>query len=143
MTYIYGISLVCDYCSIHLKLIGERFIELHTILHNVISTYQSFICCCCFTWRIYRSNGHLTIVGERLQNAGLLQSLSREGSLSCHACCDTGPRFFGLILRTAPLSRLLQGERGIGGLGGGVVFGNFDSITLIHINSRQHTLFKI
>jgi hypothetical protein len=32
--------------------------------------------------------------------------LSREGSISCHNCCDTGPRFSGLIGRTAPFSRL-------------------------------------
>jgi hypothetical protein len=36
------------------------------------------------------------------------EPLSREGSLSCHTCCDTGPRFCGLIQRTAPFSRLLR-----------------------------------
>ena len=30
-----------------------------------------------------------TIPGEGLHNSGQ----SREGSLSCHACCNTGPRF--------------------------------------------------
>ena len=33
-----------------------------------------------------------------------LWSLSREGSLSCHTCCDTGPRF----LRSQPKNRHLQ-----------------------------------
>ena len=35
--------------------------------------------------------------GERLSNWGpcrRLRSLCREGSLSCHSCCDTGPRFY-------------------------------------------------
>jgi hypothetical protein len=41
--------------------------------------------------------------------------LSREGSLSCHTCCDTGPRISGLIRRTAPFSRLLRHTRGCGG----------------------------
>ena len=47
-------------------------------------------------WRIFHSYGDVTIVGEGLQNLGARHSgpLSREGSLSCHTCCDTGPRFF-------------------------------------------------
>jgi hypothetical protein len=40
--------------------------------------------------------------------------LSREGSLSCHICCDTGPRFFFLPDAT-PFSRLLRHTRGCGG----------------------------
>jgi hypothetical protein len=35
--------------------------------------------------------------GEGLQNLVLCSALShliRKGSLSCHTCCDTGPRFF-------------------------------------------------
>ena len=39
----------------------------------------------------------VTTGSERLQNLGpyarLLRQFSREGSLSCHTCCDTGPRF--------------------------------------------------
>jgi hypothetical protein len=36
--------------------------------------------------------------------------LSWEGSLSCHTCCDTGPRFFffGLVRRITPFSRFWQ-----------------------------------
>jgi hypothetical protein len=41
--------------------------------------------------------------------------LSREGSLTCHTCCATGPRFFGLIQRTVPFSSLLRHTRGCGG----------------------------
>jgi hypothetical protein len=37
------------------------------------------------------------------------------GSLSCHTCCDTEPRFSGLIRRTTPFNRLLQLARGCGG----------------------------
>ena len=43
--------------------------------------------------RIFHLYGDVTITGEGLQNLGLCP-LSREGSLSCHTCCDTGPRFF-------------------------------------------------
>jgi hypothetical protein len=47
--------------------------------------------------------------GEGLQNLGLCSGPpSRQGSLSCHICCDTGPRFSGLIRRTAPFSRLFD-----------------------------------
>ena len=42
--------------------------------------------------------------------------LSREGTLSCHTCCDTGPRFSILIQRTGPFSRLLRHTRGCWGL---------------------------
>jgi hypothetical protein len=53
----------------------------------------------CFTSRsrIFHLYGDVTITGEGLQNLGLCSALmpfSREGSLSCHTCCDTGPRFF-------------------------------------------------
>ena len=41
--------------------------------------------------------------------------LSREGSLSCHTCCDTGLGLSGLIRRTAPFSRLLRHTRECGG----------------------------
>jgi hypothetical protein len=38
----------------------------------------------------------VTIAGDRVANLGLSRRsgpLSREGSLSCHTYCDTGPRF--------------------------------------------------
>jgi hypothetical protein len=41
--------------------------------------------------------------------------LSREGSLSCHTCCDTGPRFFRSHPKDRPFSRLLRHTRGCGG----------------------------
>jgi hypothetical protein len=70
--------------------------------------------------RIFHLYGDVTIVGEGLQNLGLCLALSgplsREGSLSCHTFCDTGPRgFSGLIRRTAPFNRLLQHTWGCGG----------------------------
>jgi hypothetical protein len=56
--------------------------------------------------------GDVTITGEGLQKLGLYSAPRafeyREGSLSCHTCCDTGADFFGLIQRTAPFSRLLH-----------------------------------
>jgi hypothetical protein len=45
-----------------------------------------------FSLKLY---GDVTVAGEGLQNLGLCSAfiaLSREGSLSCHTCCDTGPR---------------------------------------------------
>ena len=42
--------------------------------------------------------------------------LSREGSLSCHTCCDTGLGMSGFIWRTAPFSRLLRHARECWGL---------------------------
>jgi hypothetical protein len=50
--------------------------------------------------------GDVTIAGEGLQNLGLcsaLRPLSREGSLSCHTCCDTGPRFFRSHPKDGPI----------------------------------------
>ena len=49
-------------------------------------------------------------------NAWRSGPLSREGTLSCHTCCDTGPRFSILIQRTGPFSRLLRHTRGCWGL---------------------------
>jgi hypothetical protein len=43
--------------------------------------------------RIFHIFGDIAIASEGLQNLGPC-SLSREGSLSFHTCCDTGPRFF-------------------------------------------------
>jgi hypothetical protein len=42
--------------------------------------------------RIFHLYGDVAIAGEGLQYLGLCSAL-REGSLSCHSCCDTGPRF--------------------------------------------------
>jgi hypothetical protein len=58
--------------------------------------------------------GDITIAGEGLQNLGLcssLRALSREGSLSCHTYCDTGPWFF----RSHPFIRTLRHARGCWG----------------------------
>jgi hypothetical protein len=45
--------------------------------------------------RIFHLNGDVTNAGKALQNLGLCSApLSREGSLSCHTCCGTGPQFF-------------------------------------------------
>jgi hypothetical protein len=59
--------------------------------------------------------GDVTIAGERLQNARRSGPLSREGSLSCYICCDTGLRLSCPIWRIVPFSRILQHTRGCGG----------------------------
>jgi hypothetical protein len=47
---------------------------------------------------LHPANEFFTITGEGLQNIGLYaqrsRPLSREGSLLCHTCCDTGPQYF-------------------------------------------------
>jgi hypothetical protein len=62
----------------------------------------------CYTSRsrIFQLYGDVTIAGEGLQNLGLRSTgpLSREGSLSCHTCCDTGLRLF----RSHPKDRSIQ-----------------------------------
>jgi hypothetical protein len=61
----------------------------------------------------------VTIAGEGLHNLGLCSAFRafEQGSLSCHTCCDTGPRFFRSHpnWRTAPYSRPLQHAWGCGG----------------------------
>jgi hypothetical protein len=47
-----------------------------------------------------------------LQGDQSIASSSREGSLSCHACCDMETRFSGLIRSTVPFNRLLRLARG-------------------------------
>jgi hypothetical protein len=53
----------------------------------------------CFTSRsiIFHLYGDVTIADEGLQNlvpCSALRAFEQGGSLSCHTCCDTGPRFF-------------------------------------------------
>jgi hypothetical protein len=40
--------------------------------------------------------------------------LSREGSLSCHTCCDTGSRFFRSHLKDRPIQSPLTTHKGCG-----------------------------
>ena len=42
--------------------------------------------------------------------ARLLGSLSREGSLSCHTCCDRDPRFFGGFKKTPKIVSLYDSQ---------------------------------
>jgi hypothetical protein len=39
--------------------------------------------------------------------------LSREGSLSCHTCCDTGPRFFRSHPKDRPIQSPLTTHKGM------------------------------
>jgi hypothetical protein len=39
--------------------------------------------------------------------------LSREGSLSCHTCCDTGPRFFRSHPKDRPIQSPLTAHMGM------------------------------
>jgi hypothetical protein len=75
----------------------------------------------CFTSRsrIFHVYGDVKIAGEGLQNLGLcsaLRPLSREGSLSCHACCDTGPRFFRSHPKDRPIQSPLTTRMGMLGI---------------------------
>jgi hypothetical protein len=42
-----------------------------------------------------------------------LRALSREGSLSCHTCCDTGPRFFRFHPKDRPIQSPLTTHKGM------------------------------
>jgi hypothetical protein len=56
--------------------------------------------------RIFHLYGDVTIAGEGLQNLGLcsaLRAFEQGGSLLCHTCCDTGPRFFRSHLKDRPI----------------------------------------
>jgi hypothetical protein len=46
--------------------------------------------------RIFHLYEDVTIASEGLQNSDLCSALRafEQGTLSCHTCCDTGPRFF-------------------------------------------------
>jgi hypothetical protein len=46
--------------------------------------------------------GEVTITGEGLQRRS--GPLSRDGSISCHTCCDTGPRCFWSHSKDHPLT---------------------------------------
>jgi hypothetical protein len=64
--------------------------------------------------RIFHLYGDVTIAGEGLQNLGLCSGpLSREGSLSCHTSCDTGPRFFRSHPKDHPIQSPLTTHEGV------------------------------
>ena len=54
------------------------------------------------------------MAGEGLQNLGLCSAL-REGSLSCHTCCVTEPRFFRSHRKDRPIQSPLTTHEGCGG----------------------------
>jgi hypothetical protein len=58
----------------------------------------------------------VTITGEELQNWDLCLALraseQRGISIVPYSSCDTGPRFYSLIRRTVPFSRLLRHPKG-------------------------------
>jgi hypothetical protein len=54
-------------------------------------------------------------VGRIKAYARLSGPLSREGSLSCHICCDTGPRFFRSHPKDRPIQSPLTTHKGCGG----------------------------
>jgi hypothetical protein len=62
--------------------------------------------------RIFHLYGDVTIAGEGLQNLGLC-SLSREGSLSCHTCCDRGSWFFRSHSKDGPIWSPLKTHEGM------------------------------
>jgi hypothetical protein len=58
-----------------------------------------FVYCFMSRSRIFHLYGDVTITGEGLQNG----PLSREGALSCHTCCDLGPRFSRFYPKSHPI----------------------------------------
>jgi hypothetical protein len=69
----------------------------HIIVRYLAIIQIDWLIIYCFTsrTRIFHLNGDVTITGEGLQNkayAWRSGPMSREGSLSCHTCCNMGPR---------------------------------------------------
>jgi hypothetical protein len=63
-----------------------------------------FVYCFTFHSRIFHLYGDVITAGEGLQNLALCsRPLSREGSLSCHTCCDTGPQPFRSHSKDRPI----------------------------------------
>jgi hypothetical protein len=68
--------------------------------------------------RIFHLYGDFTIASEGLQNLGLclvLMAFEQGGIFIVPRLLYMGPRFFGLIRRTAPFGHLLWHARGCGG----------------------------
>jgi hypothetical protein len=67
--------------------------------------------------RIFHLYGDVTMTGEGLQNLGLdarrSGPLSREGSLSCHTYCETGPRFFRSHPKDCPIQSPVMTHTGM------------------------------
>jgi hypothetical protein len=85
------------YLGQHEELIGFRIDWLIDWLLTVLRPAQEL-----FT---YMETSPLPVKGCKIQAyAGRSGPLSREVSLSCHICCDTGPRFF----RSHPKDRPIQ-----------------------------------
>jgi hypothetical protein len=66
-----------------------------------------------YIWKHHNYRWRAANFRSMLSAQGL--KMSREGSLLCHTCCDTGLGFCGLIQRTTPFSRLIvRHTRGCG-----------------------------
>jgi hypothetical protein len=84
---IYAFANIITYCVWANKSLSLSLIDLHPAQD--------------FYWY-----GDITISKEGLQNLGLcvaFGSLSRDGSLSCHTCCDMGPQFFRSYPKDCPI----------------------------------------
>jgi hypothetical protein len=81
----------------------RAYLRFYVPLKNIFTLTRSHHCRCQKGCKIYayaRCSG----------------PLNREGSLSCHTCCDTGPRFFWSHPKDCPISvRFLRHIRGCGG----------------------------
>ena len=56
--------------------------------------------------KIFHSKVDFTFASECCKMKCSARPLIKDGSLSCHTRCDTGPRFYGLVRGTAPCSDL-------------------------------------
>jgi hypothetical protein len=75
-------------------------------VHIYIQTFWLIINCFMSHSRIFHLYGDITITGEGLQNLGLcsvLRVFEQGGSLSCHTCCDTRPRFYRSHPKDSPI----------------------------------------
>jgi hypothetical protein len=78
------------------KYVGRRYVQ--RVRWPVSMPQEHWMTIYCFISRsvlpVSSKRPPYLIASYKLQGGHLIGSFSREGSLSCHTCCDTGPRFF-------------------------------------------------
>jgi hypothetical protein len=91
---------------------------------------------------VYVPLKNILLTNEGLQNLGLcsaLRAFSREGSLSCQTCCDTGPWFFRSHPKDRPISSPFTTHEGMWRIYSNPdPHGAMSSIILISVNLVLH-----
>jgi hypothetical protein len=96
--------------SSHFCNVSRSICRVHRSSSGLILRYRMIIYCFTSHSRFFHLYGDVTIHGGGLQNLGLcsaLRAFEQGGSLSCHSCCDTGPRFFRFHPKDHPIHSLI------------------------------------